>query len=351
MADGSNRAASRAPTIRYSVVIPCYDEEPALLRELQRRVTDEASSWSGEFEVVVVDDGSGPETRRALRELHERDARWKVVRLSRNYGHQAAVSAGLEYASGDAVMVMDADLQDPPELLTRFIEEWKEGHDVVYAVRARRKEGLAKRVAYRLFYRILDRISNTSIPLDSGDFGLMDRRVVDVLTSMPEQNRFVRGLRAWVGFDQTAVEYERDARQGGEPKYSFGHLVKLAIDGIFSFSVFPLRVATILGLTVSAIAFLGAVFTLLQRLFADAFARIGLGPVPGFATIVISILFIGGVQLVFLGVIGEYLGRVYDEVKRRPLWIVRDTLGIEDSGAVTEGLAARSSDDGEPRRR
>jgi glycosyltransferase involved in cell wall biosynthesis len=290
-----------------SVVVPCYNEE---------------------FEVILVDDGSDEATWQGIEAIHRRDPRWKAVRFSRNFGHQTAVSAGIALAGGQAVIVIDADLQDPPEQLHRFLDKWREGYEVVYGLRRKRKEGLVKRACYHGFYRILAGISQPPIPVDSGDFCLMDRKVVDLLKSMPERNRFVRGLRAWVGFRQIGLEYERQARGAGRPKYTFGKLRKLAVDGILSFSTWPLRLATRLGLIVSTVAFLGAVFTFVQRVFADWFDKIGLGPVPGFATIVIAILFLGGVQLICLGIIGEYIGRIYDEVKGRPSWIVRESLGL-----------------------
>ena len=309
-----------------SIAIPCYNEAP-VLEELHRRLTAAAKAWNEPYEVVIVDDGSGEPTWRKLAEISERDSSWRIIRLSRNFGHQVAVSAAISYARGDCVIVVDADLQDPPEEFDRFIAKWREGYEVVYAVRTKRKEGLVKRALYASFYRILTRFSNTDIPYDAGDFCLMDRRVADLLNAMPEQNRFVRGLRAWTGFRQIGITYERAARAAGQTQYSLGKLVKLAVDGVFSFSSLPLRMVTYLGIAISTLSFVGAAFTLLQRMFASAFASVGLAPVPGFPTIVISILFLGGVQLVALGVIGEYVGRIYDEVKRRPLWIVRETLG------------------------
>jgi dolichol-phosphate mannosyltransferase len=319
-----------------SVVVPCYNEA-AVLDQLYRRLTAAAESWSEPFEVIVVDDGSDAVTWRGLEAIHRRDPRWKTVRFSRNFGHQTAVSAGLAYASGDAVLVIDADLQDPPEELHRFIAKWRQGYEVVYAVRRKRKENVLKRACYAAFYRILAKLSPTPIPLDSGDFCLMDRRVVDLLTAMPERNRFVRGLRAWAGFRQTGLEYERDARAAGRPKYGLWKLVRLALDGLLSFSTAPLRLATGLGFLVTVLAAAGALFSFVQRIFADWFARIGLGPVPGYATIVISLLFLGGVQLICMGVIGEYVGRIYEEVKRRPLWVVRETLGWAGQGAGANG--------------
>jgi len=322
-----------------TVVVPCYNEAEVLGR-LYERLTAAAESWGEPFEVILVDDGSEETTWQQVRHIHEVDPRWKVLRFSRNFGHQTAISAGISRASGDAVIVIDADLQDPPEELHRFIAKWREGYEVVYAVRRRRKESLPKRICYMLFYRLLAGVSDTPIPLDSGDFCLMDRKVVDLLNSMPEKNRFVRGLRAWTGFRQVGLEYERHARAVGEPQYSFRKLVQLAVDGVFSFSTSPLRFATRLGFVVSTLALLGTTFTLLQRIFADWFALIGLAPGPGFATIVIAILCLGGVQLICLGIMGEYIGRIYEEVKRRPPWIVREALGFGDA---SQGAGADQS--------
>lgn len=325
--DVASDGAENPPLV--SVVIPCFNEEE-VLEELYRRLSAAAQEWEETVEVVLVDDGSTDATWEKMEDIHRRDERWRMVRFSRNFGHQTAVSAGLQYTTGEAVIVMDADLQDPPEELHRFIAKWREGYEVVHAIRKQRKESVFKRVAYKGFYRLLSRLSRHDIPLDSGDFCLMDRTVVDLINQMPEKNRFVRGLRAWAGFRQTGVEYERRERAEGEPKYTFSKLMKLAIDGIFSFSAAPLRLATFFGLLVSAVAFLGIGFTLAQRLFSGWFEQFGLAPVPGYATIVISILFIGGVQLVCIGLVGEYVGRIYDETKRRPAWIVQEQKGWED---------------------
>jgi len=323
-----------------TVVVPCYNETE-VLGQLYRRLTTAAESWGEPFEVILVDDGSDETTWRQIEEIHRHDPRWRAVRLSRNFGHQAALSAGIHYASGDAVILIDADLQDPPEELHRFIARWRQGYEVVYAVRRRRKENVLKRLCYGLFYRLLAGVSKTPIPLDSGDFCLMDRKVVELLKSLPEQNRFLRGLRAWTGFRQVGVEYQRHARAAGTSKYGLRKLVQLAVDGVFSFSTVPLRLVTQLGILVSTVAFLGAVFTLLQRVFMDWFARIGLAPVPGFATIVIAILFLGGVQLICMGIIGEYVGRIYDEVKGRPLWIVRQSHGLNEPPSVSASCTSQ----------
>ncbi len=312
---------------KISVVVPCYNEEQ-VLPELFKRITKAAITWNLDWDVVCIDDGSTDSTYDFLRSQHKKDKRWKLVSLSRNFGHQAAITCGLNYATGDAVIILDADLQDPPEVLKDFIKKWRQGYEVVYAVRTQRKESSFKKLGYWLFYRFLQKISQIQIPLDSGDFCLMDRKVVNVLNQMPEQNRFVRGLRAWAGFKQIGVVYERKPRFAGDSKYPFKKLLKLAMDGVLSFSAVPLTLASYFGLWISAIAFLGIIFTLAQRIFEDFFQSIGIGPVPGYATTVIAVLFLGGVQLVFLGIIGYYLSRIYDEVKRRPQWVIKEKVGF-----------------------
>jgi glycosyltransferase involved in cell wall biosynthesis len=316
------RADADVPAMkRLSLIIPCYNEE-AVLPELFRRVTLAAEEWPYLWTVLCVDDGSRDRTLALLQNQHERDPRWVAISFSRNFGHQAAVSAGIDFVDGDAVVVMDADLQDPPEEIGRFLQKWEEGNDVVYAIRTKRKEGPVKRVCYWGFYRLLAAVVPFSMPLDSGDFCVMDRRVVDTLKALPEKRRFVRGLRAWAGYRQLGLAYERSERAAGEPKYSFSQLLKLAKDGVFSFSGVPLRLASNLGLWISLLALFGVAFTLCQRLFSQEFLRIGLAPVPGFATTVIAILFLGGVQLLALGIIGEYLERIFDEVKNRPNYAI-----------------------------
>ncbi len=312
---------------KISIIVPCFNEE-AVLPQLFQRLSAAAAGWGMDYEVVCVDDGSSDGTWELLQRQHAQDPRWRGLSFARNFGHQVAVSAGLYHATGDAVAVIDADLQDPPEELFRFIAKWREGFAVVYAVREKRKENFIKRLCYWSFYRIMSCITTFEVPLDSGDFSLMDRRVVDVLNRMPERHRFVRGLRAWAGFKQTGVAYERSARAAGKSKYSFRKLFRLAWDGLFSFSTVPLVLVSYMGLLISTLAAAGAVFTLLQRIFASWFQKIGLAPVPGFATIVISILFLGGVQMLCLGILGEYIGRIYEEVKHRPKWITRDRCGI-----------------------
>lgn len=312
---------------KISLVVPCFNEQE-VLPELFRRITSASKDWGVDLEVICIDDGSTDNTWDMICEQHRKDPRWTGISFSRNFGHQTAVSAGIYHSNGDAVVVMDADLQDPPEELYRFIEKWREGYDVVYAIRRKRKEGPVKRLGYWAFYRILSKMVDFELPLDSGDFCIMDRKVVEAIRSMPERNRFVRGLRAWTGFRQIGLSYERQARAAGEAKYNFRKLYKLALDGILSFSTVPLSVASHLGLWISILSFIGIIFTFIQRIFKPFFEAMGIGPVPGFATIVISILFLGGIQLIFLGIIGQYLGRIYDEVKQRPQWIIKENLGV-----------------------
>lgn len=306
-----------------SVVVPCYNESE-VLEALYQRLTSAAESWEEPFEVLLVDDGSDDATWARIEQIHRLDPRWKALRFSRNFGHQTAVSAGLHYASGDAVIVLDADLQDPPEELYRFIAQWRAGSDVIYGVRRHRKENLLKRFCYAAFYRLLSGLSQTAIPVDSGDFCLMDRKVVELLKAMPEHNRFVRGLRAWVGFRQTGLEYERSARCAGFPKYTLPKLIQLATDGILSSSTLPLRLATRLGLLACALGALAAAVSLSERFWGSGQA----GSAPS-AGVLIAVLFLGGAQLLCLGILGEYVGRIYEDVKGRPLWVLRETLGIE----------------------
>lgn len=309
---------------KINIVIPCYNEEE-VLEELFTRLTRAAEKWIHDWEVICVDDGSRDRTLEMLKAQSLKDSHWTYISLSRNFGHQTAISCGIANTDADAVIVMDADLQDPPEELHRYISKWEEGFDVVYAIREKRKENIFKRMAYWIFYRVLSKLIDFKIPLDTGDFSIISRKIVDTLNSMPEKNRFVRGLRAWSGFSQIGLKYERKPRAAGKPKYTFRKLMKLALDGIFSFSTIPLTMAINLGIVIAVLSSLGVIFTLLQRIFINFSMSIGIGPVPGYATIVISVLFLGGVQLFFIGIIGTYLGRIYDEVKGRPTWIIKDT--------------------------
>ena len=298
-----------------SIVIPVYNEVEniAVLYERLIAVLDGIKS---DFEIVFVDDGSTDESVESLNEISRSDKRVIVVELARNFGHQVAITAGLDYARGYAVAVMDADLQDPPEVLPQFLAKWREGHDVVYAIRERRKEGWLKRTSYRVFYMLLHHIAHIDIPIDAGDFCVMDRRVVELLKSMPERNRFVRGIRSWVGLKQVGLPFERHARHAGVSKYTVGRLILLALDGFISFSYVPLRVISMLGLSVSLLSLILAVFFFVKKLVQ------GLSP-PGYASLMVSIFFLAGIQLITLGVIGEYVGRIFEEAKGRPMYVLR----------------------------
>jgi dolichol-phosphate mannosyltransferase len=313
---------------QFSIIIPCYNEEE-VLPQLFSRLSAVAETWGGDYEIICINDGSRDRTWELLQAQHSRDPRWKGICFARNFGHQTAVSAGLSQASGRAVIVIDADLQDPPETIVKLIEKWREGFEVVYAVRKSRRDKPLKMFLAWGFYRIMARLVRFPIPRDSGDYCLLDHRVVQVMNAMPERNRYLRGMRAWSGFRQVGVEFERHARAAGVAQYTFKKSLRLALDAIFSFSTIPLRMASYLGLWVSTFSFLGIIFAIIQRSFPDYFDKYGLRPLPGFATTVILILFMGGVQLICLGIVGEYLGRIYDEVKKRPHWIVRESLGLE----------------------
>jgi len=312
---------------KISIVVPCFNEE-AVLPILIERVLAAAPAWGADYEVICVDDGSQDRTWRLLRAQCERDARWRAVAFARNFGHQTAVSAGLHFATGDAVVIIDADLQDPPEAVTQLLAKWRAGFEVVFATRKKRRDPWIKRALAWGFYRLLQKMTPLPMARDAGDFCLLDKKVVAVIKALPERSRYLRGLRTWCGFRQASVEFDRAERAAGRPQYTFRKSFKLAMDGLFSFSAAPLRLATYLGLWVSGFAFLGVVFTLAQKLFASEFAKIHLAPGAGFPTIVISVLFLGGVQLICLGILGEYIGRIYEEVKGRPLWIIRDSAGI-----------------------
>lgn len=315
------KEAAARTKVTFSIVLPVYNEE-ANIPMIYERLTKVLETLGEPYEIIFINDGSRDRSRDLLRELHHRDPRIKLVSFTRNFGHQTAVSAGLDFATGNAVIVMDADLQDPPECLPQFIAKWRDGYDVVYAIRTKRKENIFKRAAYAAFYRIFKRIADIDVPLDSGDFCIMDQKVVSVMRAMPERNRFVRGLRSWAGFRQTGLAYERDERFGGETHYTLYKLIKLAVDGFVSFSYAPLRMAALLGFITSGISFVAALVQLYKRLFVPS------SYVPGFASLIIAVLFLGGIQLITIGIIGEYLGRIFDEVKRRPLYLLDETLGF-----------------------
>jgi polyisoprenyl-phosphate glycosyltransferase len=321
--DSFARVSATDSSLLLSVVVPCFNEEQALY-DTSRGLLAVLARTSLRFEIIYVDDGSTDSTPNILRELARQDERVRVVRFSRNFGHQMAITAGLEHSSGDAVVVIDADLQDPPELIMDFIQKWMDGYDVVYGVRVEREgETAFKRWSAKFFYRCIDHLSETRIPLDTGDFRLMDRCVVDALLAMPERDRFVRGMVSWLGFSQVAVSFRRAARKAGVTKFSVFRMLRFAMDGIFSFSIVPLRLATWTGFATSAIAVLGILTAVIEWIFGVP------GLVKGWTSMVTAILFIGGVQLICIGIIGEYVGRIYGESKRRPLYVLRERIGFE----------------------
>jgi dolichol-phosphate mannosyltransferase len=316
---------------RISVVVPVYNES-AGIRAFHERATKALAALPGAvYELLYVDDGSTDDSFVQLAALAAADPRIRVVKLSRNFGHQIAITAGLDRATGDCAAVIDADLQDPPELIARMVEKWREGFDVVYGVRSKRRgDGAMKRLTASAFYRLLDRITGIRIPVDVGDFRLMSRRALDELNRLREKDRFVRGLVSWIGFPQTGVEYERDERYAGETKYPYRRMIKFALDGITSFSTAPLKLATWLGYATSALAFLYLASVLVQHAMGIT--------VQGWATIMVALLFLGGVQLICLGIMGEYLGRIFNELKPRPIYVVEQVVGEPAPGERASGM-------------
>lgn len=311
-------------TVKYSLVIPVYNEEKTIL-ELYRRIVAVVDQLDGSVELVFVNDGSRDYSLQLLRDLHQKDSRICYLSLARNFGHQIAVTAGLNFVRGQVIVILDADLQDPPELIPDMIEKWRQGYQVVYAQRThRRKESYFKRFTAYLFYRLLKRLADVEIPTDTGDFCLMDRQVVDVINSMPERNRYLRGLRSWVGFQQTAIRFEREERFAGEVKYTFGKSLSLAVNGLVSFSKLPLRVSTYVGLLAAVVAILMGLLVLYWRIFVPH------SPLTGFTIILVAVFFLGAVQLVSIGILGEYIGRIYEEVKGRPLYTLAEIGGFSN---------------------
>ena len=314
--------------IELSVVVPLYCEESNLDR-LFERLEKVLSELGMPYEIVCVDDGSHDNTLAGLSQHHKRNSCIKVIALSRNFGKEVALTAGIDYAIGSAVVPIDADLQDPPELISSLVAKWREGYDVVYARRRSREgESWLKKATANSFYRVMEKMSNVPIPRDTGDFRLLDRRVVDVLKQLPERTRFMKGLFAWVGYRQTEVVYDREARHSGETKWNYWRLWNFAIDGIASFSLAPLRIWSYVGVSFAMLSFLYGSFLFLRTLISGS-------DVPGYASLMVAILFLGGVQMVSLGILGEYLGRVYEEVKGRPLYLVRDTLGTAGQPSIS----------------
>jgi dolichol-phosphate mannosyltransferase len=309
------KLASKQPT--FSVVGPVYDEVETL-RDFYDRVHAAMDAIGEPWELVLVDDGSTDGSSDVIRDLAFEDIRVRPVLFSRNFGHQIAVTAGMDYSRGKAVVIIDTDLQDPPELISELAEKWNEGYEVVYAVRTEREgEGWFKRATAAVFYRVINRITEVDIPVDAGDFRLLDRKVVEALKKMREHHRFPRAMTAWVGFKQVGVAYKRSARQAGETKYPFRKMLRLAINAVTGFSYFPLQLATYFGFLCALLAILAIPLVIYLRLS-------GRGELSGQATTLIAVLFLGGVQLISLGILGEYIGRLYDEAKNRPLYVLRE---------------------------
>jgi polyisoprenyl-phosphate glycosyltransferase len=323
--DVPDDAGHRPTNSLISLVLPCLNEQEVLAETLSRLDRMAEAQPSFRFEFIFVDDGSADRTADILRMAASRDDRVKLLRFARNFGQQIAVSAGIEMARGDAVVLMDADLQDPPELVARMVALWREGYDVVYGTRiSRLSDSLVKRATARIFYSTINRLSEVPIPTDTGDFRLMSRQVVDVLRQMPERHRFIRGMVSWAGFRQTSIHYDRPERFAGTTKYPLRKMIKFALDGILSFSIKPLQLSIALGLVAAALALLGIAYALFMRVFTNTW-------VEGWTALMIAVLFMGGVQLLCLGILGEYVGRIYSEVKRRPLFVVAEKLGFEKS--------------------
>ncbi|GAB1797272.1 MULTISPECIES: glycosyltransferase family 2 protein [Priestia] len=314
--------------VKYSIVVPVYNEEE-VIHETYRRLTEVMHSTKEAYELLFVNDGSRDRTAEIIKEYSEQDPAVVLLDFARNFGHQIAITAGMDYARGEAVVVIDADLQDPPELILEMIEKWKQGFDVVYAKRTKRKgETYFKKQTAAMFYRFLRAMTDIDIPLDTGDFRLLDRKVCNQMNSIQEKNRFVRGLVSWVGFKQIAVEYERDERLAGESKYPLKKMLKLSMDGITSFSYKPLKLASYAGVTLSGIGFIYLLVVLYLKLFTDS-------TITGWSSLIVIQLFFSGIILIILGMIGEYIGRIYDETKNRPLYIVREKYQLEPRKEVS----------------
>ncbi len=303
-----------------SVIVPLYNEEE-IVKTTASRLVAVTEQWEEDYEIIFINDGSSDRTLLHLNAIVSANLKLKVISFSRNFGHQMAFTAGLDYACGDAIIVIDGDLQDPPEVMNDFIAKWKEGYQVVYGRRAKRRgENLFKLATAAVFYRMLNKLVDIDIPKDVGDFRLMDRVVVDSLKQMPEKHRFIRGMVAWVGFKQSFVEYEREARIAGETKFPFKKMLKFALDGIFSFSTTPLKVSMVMGVLITSFSFLYMIYVVVMKLLGYGF--------PGYASLVVFILFLGGVQLISIGILGQYIGRTFEGVKDRPLYIVDQTINM-----------------------
>jgi dolichol-phosphate mannosyltransferase len=307
-----------------SIIVPCFNEQEVINASYQRLTEVLKSLNNKSYELIFIDDGSSDKTYELLTKIQNADEHVRLLKFSRNFGHQIAVSAGLDYAKGDAAIIIDADLQDPPEIIPEMIAKWEQGFEVVYGKRAKRQgETKFKLLTAKLFYRILTKLTDTPIPPDTGDFRLIDRKVVEALKRMPEKDRFIRGMVAWTGFNVIGLPYTRQSRAAGESKYPLFKMIKFALDGIISFSLKPLKLATLLGFLTSGLAFIGILYALIKYLLHFN--------VTGWTALFLAILFLGGVQLFFLGIIGEYLGRTYMETKNRPLYLIESSIGFDDN--------------------
>lgn len=309
-------------SVELSVVIPVYNSAK-IFPELHRRLVKTLSDTVPSYEIIAVVDGCTDSSAEIIEMLTKENPSLKMVELSRNFGHQTAITAGLQLSSGEMVMVMDDDLEDQPELLPKFLSKAREGYDVVYGIRKKRKVSIPRRMAFSFFYRLMNRLSDIDMPYDSGDFCLMKRSIVDALNAMPETNRYIRGLRAWLGLRQVGIEYERGRRPIGQSGYRLINYIKLGMDGILSFSYKPLTLLSIFGFTIALASFLAGMRLILLKFIGRTII------VPGWASIMVAVLFIGGVQLISVGILGQYIARIYDEVKKRPKFIIKRTIGLE----------------------
>ncbi len=307
----------------YSLVIPLYNEEE-VIHECIKRVTNVMHNNEFDYEIIFVNDGSSDSTEEIVKQYCDKDKHLKLISFSRNFGHQTAISAGMDNAEGDAIIVMDADLQDPPEVVQKLIEKYEEGFDVVYAIRSKRKgESFFKKITAKMFYRFLKNMCEVDIPVDTGDFRLISRQVCDVLKGLTERNRYVRGLVSWVGFKQTGIYYEREERYAGKTKYPLKKMLKLSVDGITSFSTKPLKLTKWIGIFMAAVGFIYAIIVIIQKL-------VGIQMQTGWASTMVTILLIGGIQLIMLGITGEYIARIFDESKNRPLYIIKEKVNMDE---------------------